>query len=55
MFNDSAQDQIVTVTSADDLQGSFDEPVSGRRLTWQAGRLTLTLEAEDVAVLTLAP
>ena len=53
VFNDSDQRQTAIITAEKNLQGTFVEPVSGHSLTWQAGRLTLALDAEDVAVLTL--
>ncbi len=54
VFNDSGHGHSVTVRAEEDLESTFVEPVSGRSLTWQAGRLTLALKAEDVAVLTLS-
>ena len=56
VFNDAGAARSVTLT----LEGLPAPPrcrdlVHGRDVTWTAGRASLTLEAEDVALLDLAP
>lgn len=53
VFNDSPQRRTATITIEGNAPASSRELVSGRTVEWQAGKTTLTLEAEDVAVLEL--
>ena len=55
VFNASDQAQTVTITAETNPQGAFDEPISGQRLTWKAGRITFSLDTADVALLNLNP
>lgn len=51
IFNDSNQQQRVTITTEMGLQGPTEELVSGRSLDRRNRSTVLTVEAEDVAVL----
>jgi cephalosporin-C deacetylase-like acetyl esterase len=53
IFNDSGQQQEVTITTEIDLKGPTPELVTGRSLDWREKKAMITLAAEDVAVLRL--
>jgi hypothetical protein len=53
VFNDSKQQQEVTITAQMDIKAPTLELVSGRNLDWQEKKATITLAAEEVAVLRL--
>jgi hypothetical protein len=49
--NDSPQRRTVTITSEDGQTSQGRELLSGQAVAWREGRTTLSLEAEDVAVI----
>lgn len=51
VFNDSPEPRTVTIALDGQAPTSSRELVSGRGVSWQAGKLTLSLQGEDVAVL----
>jgi dienelactone hydrolase len=53
IFNNSNQQQEVTITAQMDIQGPTPEFVSGRNLDWREKKAMIILAAEDVAVLRL--
>lgn len=54
VFNDSAKSRRVTITAEFDVAGITRELTNGRDIEWRNGQTTLTLDAENVAVLKLA-
>ncbi|NQT13838.1 MAG: hypothetical protein HQ582_13880, partial [Planctomycetes bacterium] len=57
VFNDSPERRTATVRLelGGDLPASTPDLVTGRSISWRDGKATLTLDAEDVAVIDLAP
>jgi hypothetical protein len=53
VFNDSPRTQTAAIQLEEEKLSSSRDLVSGRTLHWQDGRTTLTLAAEDVAVVEL--
>jgi hypothetical protein len=53
VFNDSKQQQEVTITAETDVPATTRDLVSKRDVAWRDKKATLTLGAEDVAVLKL--
>ena len=53
LFNDSNQQQEITIATEMNVKGSTAELVSGRNLDWREKKAMITLAAEDVAVLKL--
>jgi dienelactone hydrolase len=53
VLNDSGQPQEVTITTEVDVKGPARELLTGREIVWRDKKATLTLAAEDVAVLQL--
>jgi hypothetical protein len=53
VFNDSDAPRTATVALDDPAPASCVDRISGKTVTWQDGKTTLTLSAEDVAVLEL--
>jgi hypothetical protein len=53
LFNDSRQQQEVTITTEVDIKGPTRELLTGRDVVWRDKKATLTLGPEDVAVLQL--
>jgi hypothetical protein len=53
VFNDSPERRTATITLEGKNPASSRELVAGRPVVWQGGKTTLTLEAEDVAVIEL--
>lgn len=53
VFNDSAKSHRITVTTDVAGAGTAQELLTERALSWRDGRITLELDAEDVAVLQL--
>jgi dienelactone hydrolase len=53
LFNDSRQQQEVTITTEVDIKGPTRELLTGRDIIWRDKKATLTLGPEDVAVLQL--
>jgi len=53
VFNDSKQQQEVTITTETSGTSPVAELVTGRDIRWRDRRITLTLDPEDVAVLRL--
>ncbi len=51
VFNDSDRPQEVTITAEIDVAGPTRDLVTGRHFEWHDGKTTITLAAEDVAVL----
>ena len=54
VFNDSPEQRTVTIRLEVEPPASSRELLSGRTVTWDEHRTTLTLDAEDVAVIELA-
>ena len=55
IFNDSPAPRTATITLAGLAASAARELVTNRAIAWKDGRCTITLAAEDVAVLDLAP
>ncbi len=55
VFNDSPQRRTVTITREDGGGSQYRELLSGRTVTWHDGRTTLSLAADDVAVIETRP
>jgi hypothetical protein len=55
VFNDSSQQRTVTIRLEGKAPASSRELLSGRELPWLGGKTTLTLDAEDVAVIDMRP
>ncbi|UCG48360.1 MAG: hypothetical protein JSU94_01020, partial [Phycisphaerales bacterium] len=51
VFNDSPERRTVTITLESGVPGKSKELVGGRRIAWRNRQATLTIDAEDVAVI----
>jgi hypothetical protein len=54
VFNDSPQRRTATIRLDVDPPASSRELLTGRTVSWRDGQATLTLDAEDVAVIDLS-
>jgi len=53
VFNDSPQRRTATITLTEKAPAASRELVSGRAIAWKDGKTTISLDAEDVAVIQL--
>jgi len=55
VFNDSPNRRTVTITLESGAPGKSKELVRGHKIAWRDRQTTLTIDAEDVAVIEIEP